>query len=91
MNTYDPWNFSYTNKLYQNEVGSSQFFDVIEKELPSVFTRQHAAKVLGGIVSPKTLANLDSLNQGPSVRVRVGSKVGYEKESFMRWLKGRVR
>ncbi len=71
-------------------IGSDQFFQAIEKALPPTFSRQTASQVLGNIIAPKTFANLDSLGQGPP-RVRLGSKVGYERESFMMWLRQRLK
>jgi len=67
------------------------FFTTLEKELPPIFTRQMAAQKTGGLISAKTLANLDSLERGPSVKVRVGTKVGYERASFLQWLRGRMK
>lgn len=81
-------NFQYTNNIFnQNE---KQFFRAIKEELPPVFTRQVASKAIGGLMSPKTLSNLDSLGDGPPVKIKLGSKVGYERESFVEWLKGKL-
>ncbi|MDR1642232.1 MAG: hypothetical protein LBT59_21280 [Clostridiales bacterium] len=84
------WDFGYSNNLFSKEIGSSKFFEAIERELPPVFTRQQAAKTIGGIISAKSFSNLDALRQGPSVKVRIKGKIGYEKESFMQWLKARM-
>lgn len=87
-----PWNdneLQHTADLFGKGIGSSQFFRAIENELPPVFTRQTASQAIGGLMSPKTLSNLDALNQGPP-KVHLGAKVGYERESFMKWLKGRL-
>ena len=69
----------------------ADFFTTLEKELPPVFTRQLASQKTGGLISAKTLSNLDSLNRGPSVKVRIGSKVGYERANFLQWLRGRMK
>lgn len=63
------------------------FFTSLEKTLPPVFTRTEAAKHLGGILSARTLNNIDWRGEGPEVRVRIGKKVGYERASFMQWLR----
>ncbi len=77
------------NPLLTNPVGSGDFFIAIEQALPPVFSRKKAAEVLGGLISAKTLSNLDALRVGPP-RIRNGSKVGYDRASFMLWLRGRI-
>ncbi len=67
------------------------FFDRLHDELPPVFTREFAAEKTGNIFSAKTLSNIDSSGTGPSVKVRIGKKVGYERESFIQWLKNKVK
>ena len=69
----------------------TDFFHSLEKELPPIFTRQLVSQKTGGLISAKTLSNLDSLHKGPSVKVRVGSKVGYERSDFLKWLRGRMQ
>lgn len=88
-----PWNnndFNYTNELFSKDASSDAFYGVIAKHLPPVFTRQTASLAIGGLISPKTLSNLDALGKGPSIKVRLGTKVGYERESFILWLKNRM-
>ncbi len=77
----------------QNEAMADmdKFLGLIEKSLPIVFERDTAAKILGGILGKKTLANADSAGNGPSVRLKIGKKVVYEKASFMEWLKSKVK
>ncbi len=38
-------------------------------------------------ISAKTMANADANGTGPEKKIRLGSKVDYEKESFIKWLK----
>lgn len=76
---------------YSTRSFDSDFFIALEKELPPVFTRQVAAQKTGGLISAKTLSNLDSLDRGPSVKVRIGTKIGYERASFLEWLRGRMK
>ena len=70
--------------------GSFFFFLAFERDLPPVFTRRTASEAIGGLMSPKTFSNLDALGQGPP-KVQLGSRVGYERESFIRWLRVRIR
>lgn len=88
--TFQNHGFEYTNKLFGNR-NSASFFKVIEEHLPPVFTRRTASLSIGGLISPKTMSNLDSLGKGPLVKVRVGGKVGYERDSFMIWLKQKLK
>ena len=72
-------------------LGSRQLFIALDKSLPPVFTRKTASEAIGGLISPKTMSNDDALGRGPTERVRVGNKVGYEKDSFLLWLKNKIR
>ena len=63
------------------------FFTKLESALPPVFTREEAARHLGGLLSAKTLNKIDYKGEGPEVRVRVGKKIGYERETFVQWLR----
>jgi hypothetical protein len=58
--------------------------------LPPVIARDHVEKLLGGIISSKTLANLDSLGEGPK-RMRVGRKVAYRTDDLLEWLSNRTK
>jgi hypothetical protein len=52
-------------------------FENLSKELPSIFARDHVEGLLGGVISAKRLANLDSHGQGPK-RIRIGREMAYE-------------
>ena len=86
---HDP--HQHTAHLIEKGVGSRQFYQAIEQALPPVFSRKVASQAIGGLLSVKTMANLDAERLGPSVKVKIGSRVGYERDSFMTWLKGRIR
>lgn len=83
--------FQYEADLFSKGICTSPFFKAIEDNLPPVFSRQEASKVLGGLISPKTFANLDCSGKGPSVKIRTGSRVGYERASFMAWLRKHLK
>ncbi len=58
---------------------------------PSAFVaRSEVGRFTGGIVSPKSLANLDSLGEGPP-RLKVGGRVAYKALDLVEFLKGRCR
>lgn len=72
-------------------LGTEAFFTALTQELPPVFSRETASRLMGGILTPKTLSNIDGLGNGPSVKVRLGKKIGYEKHSFIEWLRNKLR
>jgi hypothetical protein len=55
-------------------------------QLPPFIARKDVSKLLGGTISPKTLANADSLGKGPEVRTSCGKTVVYETESLLKWM-----
>ena len=65
------------------------FINSLRNSLPAVFTREEAAKQLGGLLCAKTLANMDAHGTGPMVKQRIGKKVAYERETFLAWLESR--
>jgi hypothetical protein len=65
----------------------NDFFDGLEKNMPEIFSRQEASKLIGNILSSDTLRNLDSKKLGPKMTKQIGKKVCYEKRSFIEWLK----
>ena len=65
-------------------------FKSLGEKWPSAFVaRTQVSNFSGGLVNEKTLANMDSLGDGP-VRVRVGRKIAYPVDSFIIWLESRA-
>jgi predicted DNA-binding transcriptional regulator AlpA len=58
--------------------------------LPPIISRDHVEKYLGGVISKKTLANLDSEGRGPK-RMRIGRKIAYLTEDLLEWLSLRAK
>lgn len=46
-------------------------------------------KFANGLLNARSLANADSLGNGPKGRVRIGRKIAYEKYSLVEWMKSR--
>lgn len=69
----------------------SEFIASLEEKLPAVIARKQVGSLTGGILHPKTMANLDSLGQGPDKRWRLGRTVFYERDSFIKWLRSRIK
>jgi hypothetical protein len=61
----------------------------LAEKLPPIISRDHVEDLLGGVISAKRMANLDSLGQGPR-RIRIGRKVAYRTEDLLEWLEGRA-
>ena len=68
----------------------SQLMTNLAKELPPVLYRTNPRfRELTGL-SPRTMANLDCLGQGPAQRVRLGKTVGYPRAALLAWLEERL-
>ena len=61
--------------------------DLTDK-LPPIISRDRVEKYLGGVITAKNLANLDSLGEGPP-RMRIGRKIAYQTDSLLAWLNSR--
>ena len=61
----------------------------LSSKLPPIIARENVGTLLGGVISSKRLANLDSLGEGPK-RMRVGRKVAYMTEDLLGWLETRT-
>lgn len=66
-------------------------FDELAHALPPILYRTNPRfRELTGL-HPRTMANLDSLGQGPAERVLLGKTVGYPREALLAWLAARLR
>jgi len=65
------------------------FSDLLES-LPAIVAHTEIERYLGGIISHRYLANLNSQGIGPK-RFRFGRKVGYRREDLVEWLQKRSR
>lgn len=52
--------------------------------------RSEVAKFSGGLLHPRTLANADSLGNGPPEKIRIGRKVAYPVEELLLWMAERA-
>lgn len=92
-NFYDgfPQSNGMTNQQFGMANSRNSLIERLRDELPPTFTRQFVCEKLGGLITPKTLANLDSLREGPGGRIRVGKKIGYQRDDFLDWLERRIQ
>lgn len=64
------------------------FDEMVEKWPSSIVERSQVKEFSGGLVSPGSLANADSLGTGPAVRIKYGSrKVCYPSISLADWFR----
>jgi len=52
--------------------------------------REKIGEFTGGIITPKTLANLDSAGDGPHGRITIGRKIAYPVAELISWLESRA-
>ncbi len=66
-------------------------FEDLKNHWPSTLVaRQSIGEFSGGILNPRTMANLDSRGEGPKGRVRTGGrKIAYDVEELISWLQNR--
>ena len=67
-----------------------EWLNDLNKILPEFFCRKDVGKLTGGVVSPKYMANLDSLGLGPKRRFVALGRVCYHKSEFIDWFASRV-
>ena len=67
-----------------------EFRQLLLSKLPPIIARKNVERQLGGIITPKTLANADSLGDGPLGAFQVGRSVVYPIESLVNWLIGKM-
>lgn len=63
----------------------------LDQRLPAVFTRKFICRELGGILTSRTLANLDCRGDGPENRFLQGRVTFYKKSDFLRWFAERIK
>jgi len=65
--------------------------DIISRANAPLISRKEAAKLTGGLMAEKTIANLDCLGEGPSEKIRIGKRVGYPTAIFAEWFAGQSK
>ena len=78
--------------MYATDNGNSEVIEKallnLEANLPAIIARREIPHYLGGIISVGILANLGE--DGPPYFL-VNKHATYEKESFLQWLKSRIK
>ena len=70
---------------------SGLFANLAEKWPSTYVARGEVGKFSGGILHPRSMANLDCLGKGPEGRIHIGKKkVAYPVQSLIRWMEKRA-
>ena len=65
--------------------------DTLADSWPSpIVARSEVGKFSGGLLHPRTLANLDSLNEGPG-KIMIGNRACYSTRNLCAWMKKRQK
>ena len=70
--------------MAKNQISLTDLAD----QLPPIISRSHVGKLLGGVISSRRLANLDSIGEGPP-RFKISGRVVYRTEELLTWLSTR--
>ena len=66
-------------------------FDKMKARWPSAAVAQtKLGQFSGGLINPRTLANLNSLGCGPDGKYRLGRKVFYDVDTLIVWMRDRL-
>lgn len=74
------------------EGGSMTLREKLIESWPSpIVARAEVGRFTGGLLHPRTVANLDSLGLGPAGKITVGRRVAYDRDALAMWLESRVQ
>jgi len=71
-----------------NDVSNFDLNELAEAWGAPIVARKDVGKFSGGLLHPRTMANLDSLQKGPG-KVVVGDRVCYATKELVAWMKNR--
>lgn len=62
---------------------------LIESWPSPIVARAEVGRFTGGLLHPRTLANLDALGVGPG-KITVGRRVAYDRDALAKWVEDRA-
>jgi predicted DNA-binding transcriptional regulator AlpA len=74
-----------------NESRKEAYFNELEKKLPLIVYRNWKDWRFWLPISPRTMANEDSLGRGPKEKIMTGRVVGYPRSALIEWLRERSK
>lgn len=69
----------------------NDFLESLKAELPPIIARSEVHRLTGGVLNGRSLANLDSLGQGPDGKIYIGKRAAYTREALLDFLAARMR
>lgn len=76
----------YKSERPNNPEHKQEFLRALSEALPPFIARAQVGNFLGGLITPKTLANADAKGIGPQIAWAVGAKIVYSREALVSWL-----
>lgn len=64
---------------------------LIESWPSPLVARTEVGAFSGGVLHPRTMANIDAKGQGPAGKVLIGGKVAYDRDSLALWVESRLQ
>jgi len=72
-------------------MNTSTIFQKLKENWSSpIVARHEVAKFSGGLLNPRSMANLDSLKQGCPGKITVGRRVAYPVDALIEWMQERA-
>lgn len=72
-------------------MNKQELINDLKKNLPLLISRKEVPKILGGLISSRALANLDSMGKGPG-KIKFGARtVIYTRDSLISWIVDRIQ
>lgn len=72
-------------------MSDQNIFQKLKENWPSPIVARHEVdKFSGGLLNPRTMANLDSLQQGCPGKITVGRRVAYSVDALIKWMQQRA-
>ena len=62
---------------------------LIESWPAPLVARAEVGRFSGGLLHPRTMANLDSLGEGPG-KITIGRRVAYDRDQLATWIESRA-
>ena len=63
---------------------------LVESWSSPLVARAEVGRFSGGLLHPRTMANLDALGEGPG-KITIGRMVAYDRDALAAWVESRVK
>ena len=76
--------------IARGEIMKRDFSELAENWPSPIVARKEISRFSGGLLHPRTMANLDSKGEGPKGRIKMGRTVGYFVDSLIDFMNARA-